>query len=54
VDRQPYVAIEVPGAYQGSAVVPPLSEAIARALPPVCTTDPNTPNPDQLCTRRSP
>jgi hypothetical protein len=52
VDRAPYISIEVPAKYQGADVVPPLSRAIAQALPPVCSTDPNTPNPDKLCTRR--
>jgi hypothetical protein len=52
VDRQPYIAISVPAKYQGGDVLPPLSRAIARAVPAVCTTDPNTPDPDRLCTRR--
>jgi hypothetical protein len=52
VDREAYVSITVPGAYQGSAVLPPLSQAIAAALPAVCSTDPATPDPNQLCTRR--
>lgn len=52
VDRQPYISIVVPSAYQGSAVLPPLSQAIAQALPAVCSTDPNSPDPAKLCTRR--
>ena len=51
VDRGPYIAITVPSAYQGSDVVPPLSRAIARALPPVCTIDPAAP-PSKSCTHR--
>jgi hypothetical protein len=53
IDRRPYIAITVPAKYQGGNVLPPLSQAIAEALPAVCTTDPNTPNPAELCTRRS-
>jgi hypothetical protein len=52
VDRGPYISISVPAKYQGSAILPPLSQAIAKALPAVCTTDPNTPDPAKLCTRR--
>jgi len=52
VDRGPYISVTVPQKYQGSAVIPPLSEAIAKALPAVCSTDPNTPDPAKLCTRR--
>jgi hypothetical protein len=52
VDRGPYISVEVPSKYQGGDVMPPLSDAIAKALPAVCTTDPNVPNPDKLCTRR--
>lgn len=52
VDRGPYISITVPTTYQGGTVLPPLSTAIAKALPPVCSTDPNEPDPDKLCTRR--
>jgi hypothetical protein len=52
VDRAAYIAVEVPSKYQGADVMPPLSQAIAKALPAVCSTDANTPNPDRLCTRR--
>jgi uncharacterized protein DUF3515 len=52
VDRAPYIAITVPSQYQGADVIPPLSRAIARALPAVCTTDSSTPDPAKLCTRR--
>jgi hypothetical protein len=52
VDRGPYISITVPAGYQGADVLPPISQAIAKALPAVCTTDPSAPNPDQLCTRR--
>jgi hypothetical protein len=51
VDRGPYIAISVPKDYQGADVVPPLSRAIANALPAVCSTDPASP-PDTFCTRR--
>lgn len=52
VDRGPYISITVPATYQGADVLPPLSAAIAEALPAVCTTDSATPDPDKLCTRR--
>jgi hypothetical protein len=52
VDRGPYISVEVPSKYQGADVMPALSEAIAKALPAVCTTDPNAPDPGKLCTRR--
>jgi hypothetical protein len=52
VDRGPYISITVPAKYQGSAVLPPLSQAIAKALPAVCSTDPSEPDPAKLCTRR--
>jgi hypothetical protein len=52
VDRQPYISIEVPSKYQGADILPPLSDVIAKALPAVCSTDANTPDPDKLCTRR--
>lgn len=52
VDRGPYISVEVPSKYQGADVMPPLSDVIAKALPAVCTTDPNTPDPEKLCTRR--
>jgi hypothetical protein len=51
VDRGPYISITVPSAYQGADVVPPLSEAIANALPAVCTTE-ATADVSKLCTRR--
>lgn len=51
VDREPYIAITVPDEYQGSDVLPPLSRAIARALPAVCRTDPTAPVANR-CTRR--
>ena len=52
VDRGPYISITVPDKYQGAAVLPSLSAAIAKALPTVCTTDQNAPDPTKLCTRR--
>jgi hypothetical protein len=52
VDRGPYISITIPARYQGSDVLPPLSKAIAAALPAVCETDPATPDPARLCTRR--
>jgi hypothetical protein len=53
VDRGPYISILVPRKYQGADVLPALSQAIAKALPAVCTTDSATPDPAKLCTRRS-
>jgi hypothetical protein len=53
VDRGPYISVIVPEKYQGSDVMPPLSRAIARALPAVCSTDPAAPEA-QRCTRRRP
>jgi hypothetical protein len=53
VDRGPYIAITVPATYQGADVLPPLSRAIADALPAVCSTDPSTPDVSKLCTRRT-
>jgi hypothetical protein len=52
VDRGPYISITVPAKYQGGDVLPPLSEAIAKALPAVCSTNSDEPDPDKLCTRR--
>lgn len=52
VDRGPYVAITIPAKYQGADYLPALSQAIAQALPAVCTTDPATPDLSKLCTRR--
>jgi hypothetical protein len=52
VDRGPYISISVPAKYQGADVLPPLSTAIAKALPAVCTTDPAEPDVTKLCTRR--
>jgi Protein of unknown function (DUF3515) len=51
VDRGPYIAITVPKQYQGSDVVPPISRAIAKVLPPVCSTDSAAPE-NKRCTRR--
>jgi Protein of unknown function (DUF3515) len=53
VDRKPYISVTVPAKYQGADVLPPLSEAIAKALPAVCSTDPAEPDPAKLCTRRT-
>jgi hypothetical protein len=52
VDRSVYIEVVVPQHYQGSDVMPAVSKAIAKVLPPVCSTDPNEPDPDKLCTRR--
>lgn len=52
VDRGPYIAITVPTPpYEGGTVVPPLSRAIAKALPAVCTISAAAP-PNQSCTHR--
>jgi hypothetical protein len=53
VDRAAYVSITIPAKYQGADILPPLSTAIAKALPAVCSVDPTTPNVRDLCTRRS-
>jgi len=52
VDRAVYIAITVPVKYQGADVLPPLSKAIAAALPAVCDGSGTAPNPADLCTRR--
>lgn len=53
IDRQPYIAITVPAKYPAADVLPTLVGAVGKALPTaVCSTDPNTPDPDKLCTRR--
>ena len=52
VDRGPYIAISVPTPpYEGGDVVPPLSRAIAKALPAVCVIDSAAP-PNRSCTHR--
>jgi hypothetical protein len=43
VDRGPYISVTVPKEYQGADVIPPLSRAIAKALPPVCSIAPDAP-----------
>jgi hypothetical protein len=52
VDRAAYISVTVPDKYQGGDVMPPLSRAIAAALPAVCSTLDTEPDPDKLCTRR--
>ena len=52
VDRAAYISVTVPSAYQGADVMPPLSAAIAKALPAVCTTNSATADLSKLCTRR--
>ena len=54
VDRAAYVSITVPSAYQGATQVPPLSDAIAKALPAVCSVPDNNGNSGTLplCTQR--
>lgn len=51
VDRAAYVSVTIPTKYQGSDIMPPISAAIAKALPAVCSTD-NTQPVATLCTRR--
>jgi hypothetical protein len=54
IDREPYISITVPGKYQAGTILPTLVGAVGKALPkPVCSTDPATPNPADLCTRRA-
>ncbi len=54
VDRAAYVAVVVPRQYQGATVVPPLSDAIAKALPAVCSVPDSNGRTGSLplCTRR--
>ncbi|WP_375501206.1 DUF3515 domain-containing protein [uncultured Jatrophihabitans sp.] len=53
VDRAAYISISVPPKYQGSTVLPPLSDAIAKALPAVCgVPDNNGKTSLPLCTQR--
>ena len=54
VDRAAYISITVPSKYQGGTAVPPLSDAIAKALPAVCSIPDNNGNTGSLplCTRR--
>ncbi len=51
VDRAPYIAITFPATVQPADYLPTLSQAIAKALPAVCSTN-TADNPDTLCTRR--
>ena len=54
IDRQPYIAITVPGQYAAAVIFPTLVGAVGKALPTaVCSTDPSTPDPAKLCTRRT-
>ena len=55
VDRAAYVSITVPTKYQGATVVPPLSDAIAKALPAVCGVPDNNGSTGSLplCTQRT-
>jgi len=54
VDREPYIAITIPAKYPAGELLPTLVGAVGQALPKaVCSTDPSTPNPDTLCTRRT-
>lgn len=52
VDRAAYVSVTIPSKYQGADIMPPLSVAIAKGLPAVCSTDPATKDLNKLCTRR--
>jgi hypothetical protein len=51
VDRAIYISVSVPAKYH-SAPMPAISRAIAKVLPAVCSTDPNTKDVGKLCTRR--
>lgn len=51
VDRAIYISVTVPAKYH-AAPMPTISRAIAKVLPAVCTTDPNTTDLSKLCTRR--
>ncbi|WP_375479951.1 DUF3515 family protein [uncultured Jatrophihabitans sp.] len=52
VDRAAYISISVPAKYPVVNVMPPLSDAIAKALPAVCDGSGTAADPDDLCTRR--
>lgn len=52
VDRAAYVSVTVPAKYPADSSLGPLAEDIAAALPAVCSTSPNEPDPAKLCTRR--
>lgn len=51
VDRAAYISLTVPRRYNGKQL-PPLSAAIAKVLPAVCSTDSATTDVTTLCTRR--
>jgi hypothetical protein len=51
IDRAVYIEITVPQKYHSDPIVP-VSKAIAKVLPAVCSTDPNEPDVTKLCTRR--
>jgi hypothetical protein len=52
VDRAVYVDVTIPSKYLGLNVMPPVSRAIAKVLPAVCSIDPTEPDVTKLCTRR--
>lgn len=52
VDRSVFVELTVPAQYQGSAVLPPVADAVHRVLPqPVCVSE-DFAHPERMCTRR--
>lgn len=51
VDRAAYISVTIPGRYQGGDVMPPVSDAIAKALPAVCDANGAAPA-ETRCTRR--
>ncbi|MDQ2796888.1 MAG: DUF3515 domain-containing protein [Actinomycetota bacterium] len=51
VDRAAYISITVPSKYQGGDLLPSVSQAIAKALPAICTTLYTAPA-EQRCSHR--
>ena len=52
VDRAAFVSVDFPAGVQPGNYLPTVADALKSALPAVCSTDPSTPDPDKLCTRR--
>ncbi len=55
VDRAAYVSVTIPTKYQGATIMPPLSDAIAKALPAICSVPDNNGSTGSLplCTQRT-
>lgn len=53
VDRAVYISVSIPSQYQGSDIMPPLSQAIGSALPAVCVAgEASGVQTSQLCAER--